>query len=176
VGLDDRIRQMESNRHSRFRNARETHRQSLEYPLIPYALELADKAAAACSVEASYPFFDRRLVEFCLALPADQKLRAGWRRSILRRAMQGILPPEIQWRESKANLSPNFYRNLLILGKGSLDKILTEDLDAVGDYINKAALSEVYSRYIEHPSNSDAMTLFLALTFAAWVRQSSITL
>jgi len=174
VRLDERIRRLESSHPRRFRNARQAHRDSLASPLIPYSLELADKAAAACSVEARYPFFDRRLVEFCLSLPASQKLRAGWQRSILRRSMQGILPPEIQWRNSKANLSPNFYRNLLILGQGTLERIVAEDLDAVSSYIDPQALKKLYARYAAHPSDADAMTLFLALTFAAWVRQSGV--
>ena len=170
VGLDGHMLRLERGRNHRFVSARETHRQSLESPLIPYALDLADKAAAACAIEARYPFFDRRLVEFCLALPADQKLRGGHQRYILRRAMEGILPPEIQWRDSKGNLSPNFYLNLLSEGRETLDRILAEDLDTASPYMDPEAVRVLYSRYISQPSNTDAMTLFLATTFAAWVR------
>ena len=74
------------------------------------ALEVADKSAAAFGVEPRYPFFDRRLIEFCVGLPEEQKFDRGWPRLLFRRAMDGILPPEIQWRSWKANLSPNFQR------------------------------------------------------------------
>jgi asparagine synthase (glutamine-hydrolysing) len=151
------------------------HLQGLESPLIPYALELADKAAAACCLEARYPFFDRRLMEFCLALPAEQKLRSGWNRSLLRRAMQGILPPEVQWRNNKADLSPNFRRNLLTLDRWTVERILAEDEKIIKEFVDVAALDRLYQRYRKSTSNSDSMTLFLAVTFAAWMRQSGIT-
>jgi asparagine synthase (glutamine-hydrolysing) len=173
VRLRDRIRRLEAERPRPSSDAREVHRQGLESPLIAYSLELVDKTAAACSIEARYPFFDRRLVEFCLALPADQKLRGGWGRSILRRAMNGILPPQVQWRNSKASLSPNFYRNLRILGKDALEQILSEDLDLVESYVDVAALRALYTAYSARPSNADAMTLFLAVSFAAWMRQNA---
>lgn len=171
VGLDEHMSCVEREQPRGFVSARDEHRRSLESPLVPYALDLADKAAAACSIEARYPFFDRRLVEFCLALPADQKLREGHQRYILRRAMQGILPPEVQWRDSKGNLSSNFYLKLLSEGRDVLDRVMAEDLDAARGYIDPALLRETYSRYVAEPSNPDAMTLFLGVAFAAWIRQ-----
>jgi hypothetical protein len=86
--------------------------------------------------------------------------------------MDGTLPPAIQWRDSKADLSPNFYRNLLSEGQETLDEILARDLDVAGRYLDADALKRTYSRYRERPSNADAMTLFVASTFAAWVRHS----
>jgi asparagine synthase (glutamine-hydrolysing) len=64
----------------------------------------------AYGIRTLYPFADRRLLEFCLAVPARLYHVGGWRRSLIRRAMEGILPPEIQWRKSKAPFSPDFYR------------------------------------------------------------------
>jgi asparagine synthase (glutamine-hydrolysing) len=52
-------------------------------------------------VEPSYPFLHRPLVEFCLALPIRQLLRPGQTRSLLRRALRGLLPDEIAVRKSK---------------------------------------------------------------------------
>jgi asparagine synthase (glutamine-hydrolysing) len=53
-------------------------------------------------VEMRFPFLDRRLVEFAMAIPMDQKLRTGCdTRSILRRAMRGILPEKIRTRAGK---------------------------------------------------------------------------
>lgn len=57
---------------------------------------------ASHRLEMRYPFLDRGLLEFALALPMRQKLRPGETRSILRRALRGVLPPEIANRHSKA--------------------------------------------------------------------------
>ena len=58
--------------------ARQIHWHSLNSGLLQSALELADKAACAFSVSPSYPFCDRRLMEFCLAIPPEQKFSGGW--------------------------------------------------------------------------------------------------
>jgi hypothetical protein len=34
-----------------------------------------------------YPFWDKRMIEFCLSLPPEQKIKKGWTRMIMRRAM-----------------------------------------------------------------------------------------
>ena len=53
-------------------------------------------------IEATYPYFDRRLLEFMVAIPFDQKLRPGVTRSLHRRALGRILPTEITQRDTKA--------------------------------------------------------------------------
>jgi len=53
------------------------------------------------SVEIVYPFQDRRLIEFFLAIPVDQLIRPGETRSIQRRAMQRVLPSQILQRKGK---------------------------------------------------------------------------
>lgn len=62
--------------------------------------------------EMAFPFADKRLLEFCLALPGEMKIRHGWKRYLLRAGMEGILPPEIQWRKSKGQFSPDFFRRV----------------------------------------------------------------
>lgn len=48
------------------------------------------------------PFLYRPLVEYCFALPFDQKLRPGATRSILRRALGDLLPPKVLTRIAKS--------------------------------------------------------------------------
>jgi asparagine synthase (glutamine-hydrolysing) len=57
----------------------------------------------------SYPLLDKRLVEFCISVPAKFKVRDGYSRYLIRRAMNGILPPRIQWRTSKGPFSPDYF-------------------------------------------------------------------
>ena len=174
VNLAERVSQLRINNAGSFKGVRQAHQQSLEYPIIPYTLDLADKAAGSCSLEPRYPFFDRRLVEFCLAIPTDQRLRNGWPRSLQRRAMEGILHPKIQWRKSKADLSPNFCRNLLLLDRNTLERVLEKDAKAIDEFVNGIALSRLYKRYTDSPSTADAMTLFMAVTLAVWMGQRAV--
>ncbi|HEY2468239.1 MAG TPA: asparagine synthase-related protein [Terracidiphilus sp.] len=54
------------------------------------------------SYEKRYPFLDRDLLEFLFAIPRAQLLRPGQSRSLMRRALRGIVPDEILNRKRKA--------------------------------------------------------------------------
>jgi asparagine synthase (glutamine-hydrolysing) len=51
--------------------------------------------------ETRYPYLDQSLIEFILSIPADQLLRPGERRSLMRRSLVGIVVKEILSRRSK---------------------------------------------------------------------------
>ena len=51
--------------------------------------------------ESRYPYFDQNLIEFILSISADQLLRPGERRSLMRRSLAGIVPREILSRKTK---------------------------------------------------------------------------
>jgi asparagine synthase (glutamine-hydrolysing) len=52
--------------------------------------------------EKRYPYLDRDLLEFLYAIPREQLVRPGQRRSLMRRALVGIVPQEILDRKRKA--------------------------------------------------------------------------
>jgi asparagine synthase (glutamine-hydrolysing) len=59
-------------------------------------------------VALTYPFKDRRVVDFALALPLDRLVQDGYTRQPFRNAMAGILPEELRLRDSKYLSSPEF--------------------------------------------------------------------
>jgi len=52
--------------------------------------------------EKRYPYLDRSLLEFMYAIPREQLVRPGQRRSLMRRALVGIVPDELLNRKRKA--------------------------------------------------------------------------
>lgn len=64
-------------------------------------------------LSAGFPCWDRQIVEFSLGVPPEQFLAGGWQRGLFRRAMEGILPPAIQWRRDKHVFAPDFHRRLM---------------------------------------------------------------
>jgi asparagine synthase (glutamine-hydrolysing) len=52
--------------------------------------------------EKRYPYLDRGLLEFMFAIPREQLVRPAQRRSLMRRALVGIVPDEILNRKTKA--------------------------------------------------------------------------
>lgn len=57
-----------------------------------------------------FPLLDKRLLEFCLAVPATLKVRNGYKRYLIRAGLDKILPHDIQWRNSKGSFSPDYLR------------------------------------------------------------------
>lgn len=53
-------------------------------------------------IEKRYPYLDRSLLEFIYAIPREQLVRPGQRRSLMRRALIGIVPDELLNRKRKA--------------------------------------------------------------------------
>ncbi len=52
-------------------------------------------------IELSHPYLDRRLVEFLQAIPHEQRIRPGETRSLMRRALRGLVPEKVLNRQTK---------------------------------------------------------------------------
>jgi asparagine synthase (glutamine-hydrolysing) len=110
----------------------------VECNMLPALLKYEDKLGMAFSLEARVPLLDYRLVEQAFTLPSDMKYTKGWGKYILRLAMEGVLPEEIQWRRDKKGFptptrlwfAGEFYQdmqNLLLEGKAVKDGWLSRE-------------------------------------------------
>lgn len=68
---------------------------------LPCLLHWEDRNSMAAGTEARLPFLDHRLVEAVLRTSAYTKLRAGFTKYSLRKAMNAQLPKEICWQKLK---------------------------------------------------------------------------
>ena len=81
-------------------------------------------------IRQSAPFLDKRIVEFCLALPSDLRVHGGYSRYPIRGALEGILPPRIQWRTTKTPFAPDYflrYNSQLGMARDFVDAIGPRD-------------------------------------------------
>ena len=69
-------------------------------------LRYADRNSMAHGREVRLPFLSHELVEFLFSLPSDFKIRQGWTKWTLRKAMENSLPSSITWRTDKVGLEP----------------------------------------------------------------------
>ncbi|GBE35658.1 asparagine synthetase [glutamine-hydrolyzing] 1 [bacterium BMS3Bbin06] len=67
---------------------------------VPELTHYEDRNSMAYSMEIRLPFLDYRLVNFVLNIPDSMKIRHGWTKYILRKAINE-LPREIAWRRDK---------------------------------------------------------------------------
>ena len=161
VALADRMAGAQARWRLPWRTERQEHHCRLVTGLIPFVLEVADRCAAAYALEPRYAFFDKRLAELCLALPSVQKLRRGWTRFVLRRAMEGTVPSAVQWRAGKADLGPNFTRRLSVSLPPQLTSALCDPGAAVREYVDVAAALDALG--------TDSLSAWKLLTLARWL-------
>lgn len=155
--------------------SREMHYQSLIQGNSALLLNIADKTAASMPVEPRYPFFDRRLMEFCVSLPPELKFNYGLERYVLRKAMAGILPDKVRLRAGKGNLGANLSRNLLQLEKNRIDKLLSEGERLLSPYVNIDEVRHLYHNCVTESDNSrrlnDAVDLYSVLILWLWLKR-----
>jgi asparagine synthase (glutamine-hydrolysing) len=93
--------------------------------------------------EVRYPYLDRELIEFILAIPAEQLLRPGERRSLMRRSLRGIVPAELLSRRTK---STSYRTPLLGLEKHVDELRLAFESPLISDlgYVGKTRFIEAF--------------------------------
>lgn len=154
-------------------SARELHCQTLKSGAIPMAMEILDRSKGAHGVEARFPYLDRRLVEFCVSLPAEQKLLDAWPRSIARRALAGTLPEQIRWRSSKGDISHNLRHVLLETNRDQLESALFSDTHVLNPYVDMERLREAFRGCSAGMGNLNELGwLQLAASLACWLRMN----
>jgi asparagine synthase (glutamine-hydrolysing) len=148
---------------------REYQWRTLTSGLMALSLEVVDLLSTAHKVETRHPFLDKRLVEYCLAIPSCQKLNQGWSRVVMRRGMAGILPSEIQWRGSKGNSTAVFFHGLQTYDRQLLDEVVNKDFNRLADYIDLPYARKYYSAVMDGKCKEIA-ALWFVITLALWFR------
>ena len=170
VHLGERIREFEARHRSLRPGPRAHHHRDLTSGALPHALEHLDRIAAAFSVEFRHPYCDRRLIELCLAMPPEQKLRNGWSRWVLRQGMAGMLPEQVRWRGGKAAISPVYQRGLTRFARDRLRAVVEARGGPLERYVDPKRLREAYQRFVSQPLAPDRQLLWRAVVLDEWLR------
>ena len=153
---------------------RETNETVLAGALQTLAFDTLDKAAAAAGTEARYPLWDKRLVEFCLSLPARHRLRDGWSRLVIRRALEGVLPPQVQWRTTKNNFMEELRRGLRIYETERLQALANDENLILQSYVDRNQLRSFIEKTLGDASNDEchAHDVLRAACLEVWLQDN----
>jgi asparagine synthase (glutamine-hydrolysing) len=152
------------------------HAQGFSHPLYPYTMELIDLDSASHGLEARYPFWDRRLMTFCLALPSDQKLSMGFTRAVLHRSMKGILPDVVQQRVSKSNLSPNTALKVSRISPDVVKDLLFSAASPINALIDVSQVRRQWDAFVRRPFENTQLFpyLYTLITLSQWLEHSGL--
>lgn len=152
--------------------AREHQAREIAHPYIAAALERYYRVAATQGIEPRHPFLDRRVVDFCLALPWDQKVHDGWSKLVVRRAAAGVLPDDVRWRRGRwVRLGPRFLEAAVACSGDFLTREMDSGIRALEPYVDLVKLRDALHRYTAFGDPAAAETVWTASVLAAWLRK-----
>ncbi len=136
-------------------------------------LEMRDKRVSAFDIEPRYPFYDKRLIEFCYAIPDEMKFKFGWNRYIQRMAMENMLPKEVQWRPFKRFFGDVFEKNLIEFEKSCLKEIFFDETPKVANYVDLNLIRKFYIEYdLGRGSINSNTNLWRAVLMELWLNHN----
>lgn len=156
---------------SNYRTAKELHYFAINQTAHQDALEVRDSLSSAFNFEERFPFYDKRLIEFCYGIPTELKYKSGWSRYLLRQAMSGILPEEIQWRSDKKFLSSVLNQNIRRDGMDYLDETFSNKNDQIAIFFELSDLQKLYEDYKKGSNNVNRYDIWNLITFTKWLTQ-----
>jgi asparagine synthase (glutamine-hydrolysing) len=91
------------------------------------------------------PFFDKNLMEFMSDVPREMLIKNGYRRNLLRGAMEGILPKEVQYRTSKSSYVLD-YPERIFKSRYTISDVLQSDKlkPIIETFFRKGKLEKLY--------------------------------
>lgn len=148
----------------RAKNLGELSDQLFFYNNMPMLLRYEDRNSMAHSVESRLPFLDYRLVEFAQSLPDSYKISHGKTKAVLRNAMKGVLPEQIQNRIDKIGFETPEEKWEQEHSQ-EFRKMIEDSIDKTDGIINKHAL-EYFDRVIA--GGKLDFTIWRIINFGIW--------
>jgi len=150
---------------------REQHIRTILHPYLTVALERYDRIAAVCSVEARHPLLDRRLVEFSVSLPWDQKVREGWSKYVLRRASEPYLPADIVWRKGWEHVGWSFTSALMRKHYDHIKNEITVWQPVLKEYVDDRFLGNILQKNYTVNKVEDETSIWRIYQLANWLQR-----
>ena len=145
--------------------------EAVNHPYLTAGIERYNRVASALAIEPRHPFLDRRVVEFCVALPGAQKLNQGWPKAILRNAMAGRLPDEVRWRLGKQHLGWAYTAKLMEIIQENLRLAINENMNILKQFVDEKALNNACQSYFAANDPEGAQTVYEAAHLAVWLKR-----
>ena len=138
-------------------------------PYMTAGRERYARIAATTATEASDPFLDKRVIDYCSRLPGRFRLRDGWPKIILRDLMAGRLPEEVRWARGKHHLGWEFNTTVtgaaIAQGAVSIGMLQT----ALKGYVDSEKLENAWRMIGD---SVDIEPIHTAYLLSAWLRKN----
>jgi asparagine synthase (glutamine-hydrolysing) len=127
-----------------------------------------DQMSMAASLESRVPFLDHKLVEFAARMPDTMKLRGWTTKYVLRRAMGGLLPPQILTRKKMGFPTPvgRWFRGPF---RRVIDEYVLGERAAARGVFNPSYARDLVARHAAGENHTER--LWMLVNFEIWQRR-----
>jgi asparagine synthase (glutamine-hydrolysing) len=126
--------------------------------------------ASPFGVEVRYPFLDRRLVEFMLAIPPRQRSQPGCYKPLLRQSMAGLLPEIVRQRADKTTHRAFIDFAVRHRRRAKIEKLLQNPVAAEMGIIDCDKLYSAYQSFLRDDSKR-SQYLWNTFSLEVWLRE-----
>ena len=141
---------------------------SINNPIWEHAFEIIESVAVKNNVEVRFPYFDIRIIEFCMKCPVSLKNKDGLNRYLLRKAMEDILPKDIYSRVSKADISFLANKQLSKINLYNLEKDILRH-EELKNLINLKYFKNQFKDSINNKSDNSLYMLYSLISLVTWL-------
>lgn len=131
---------------------------------LPSILRGTDRISMNFSIEDRLPFLDYHLVDFSIALPLQDKIKNGWSKYIMRKALD--LPKKVKYRKTKIGFVSPEEEWLKDLDK-EIILIFENDDFRSGEFVDREAILNNWETIISNPAK---MCLFRFICLEKWMQ------
>ncbi len=137
---------------------------------LPALLRYEDRNSMRFSVEGRVPFLDPGLVRTVFAMPDDAIIAGGWNKSVLRDAVQDILPASITRRRNKIGFTTPqnewFHEQ-----REFIYRVFLSESFARRPYFNRSEVLDAFELWLSGRGSLDSMTFWRMLNVELWLRE-----
>ena len=137
---------------------------------IVFQLEQIETLARRFGLELRHPFLDKRLMQFVIALPNDQRHRAEGDRFILRNSMRRLMPDKVRTRIGKSDLAGVIDRELRVKQVREVRALLASSRLAKLGAVDRKELVSAFESFVNGSRKIHASEFETVVGLELWLR------
>ena len=115
---------------------------------------------------------DKRVIEFCLTVPGEEKFKKGVTRAYFREGMKGVAPDEVLEKHTKANLGPvimNEIRENYI----SMLQTINNSYTNIAATISRSKINQLLSKNFEDLTKLEKVNIYKWYVLEKWLFENN---
>jgi asparagine synthase (glutamine-hydrolysing) len=134
-------------------------------------MEWNDKSAAMHGLETAFPFLDRDLVAFLMAIPGEVQSWNGIYKGVFREGLRGVLPPAIARRTEKADFTSLVNHELVKDHDRVMERLSAPSMTTALGYVDARKLKDMAPGNVRASTSQASRALIDLFSLELWLQE-----